>query len=60
MTKIKEAWKKVDKVWERVTAMYAVTEDHSKRYRAIWGKMIERLKCKGKRKCEGKRELRNL
>jgi hypothetical protein len=30
-----EAWKKVDELWERVTAMYVVTEDHSKRYRAI-------------------------
>jgi hypothetical protein len=50
----KEAWKKVDELWERVTAMYAVTEDHSKRYKAIWSEMIER------QKCEGKRELRNL
>jgi hypothetical protein len=56
----KEARKKGDELWERVSAMYAVTEDHSKRFRTIWGKMIERHKCEGKRKCKGKRELWNL
>jgi hypothetical protein len=31
----KEAWKKADELWERVCAMYPVSEEHSKRYREI-------------------------
>jgi hypothetical protein len=42
--------------------MYLVSEDHSKRYRAIWGEMIEGYKCEASegKECEGKKELQNL
>jgi hypothetical protein len=40
----KEAWRKVDELWERVCAMYPVSEEHSKRYKEIWSEMIEGYK----------------
>lgn len=59
----KEAWKKADELWERVCAMYSVSEEHSQRYREIWSEMIEGYKCEAseeKKKREGKMEFRNL
>jgi len=49
-----EAWKKVDELWERVSAMYTMIEVQRKKHLAIWGEMIE---CQ---KRERKRELQNL